>query len=62
MNLPDDIYSQRCLRPCATTRPRHASTLLVFDAVEDTIVQIEAKLSYRRCTVCSLQSVVYFPF
>jgi len=43
-------------------KARHASTLLVFDAVEDTIVQIEAKLSYRRCTVCSLQSVVYFPF
>jgi hypothetical protein len=34
-----------CWSPCATTRPRHASTLLTFDAVVDAIGQIEAKSS-----------------
>jgi NifU-like protein involved in Fe-S cluster formation len=31
------------LEPVRDSRARHASTLLVFDAVEDAIAQIEAK-------------------
>jgi NifU-like protein involved in Fe-S cluster formation len=33
----------RALEPVKDYKARHASTLLVFDAVEDAIAQIEAK-------------------
>jgi NifU-like protein involved in Fe-S cluster formation len=44
------------LEPVRDYKARHASTLLVFDAVEDTIVQIEAKLAARRGTIGSKRS------
>jgi NifU-like protein involved in Fe-S cluster formation len=36
------------LEPVRSYKARHASTLLVFDAVEDAIAQIEAKRAARR--------------
>jgi NifU-like protein involved in Fe-S cluster formation len=45
------------LEPVRDYKARHASTLLVFDAVEDTIVQIEAKLAARRSTIVSKEHV-----
>jgi NifU-like protein involved in Fe-S cluster formation len=45
------------LEPVRDYKARHASTLLVFDAVEDTIVQIEAKLAARRSIIVSKEHV-----
>jgi NifU-like protein involved in Fe-S cluster formation len=45
------------LEPVRDYKARHASTLLVFDAVEDTIAQIEAKLAARRGTIGSKEHV-----
>jgi hypothetical protein len=45
------------LEPVRDYKAQHASTLLVFDAVEDTIVQIEAKLAARRGTIGSKEHV-----
>jgi NifU-like protein involved in Fe-S cluster formation len=41
---PDDGWPElKLLEPIRTYKARHASTLLVFDAVEDAIRQIEAR-------------------
>lgn len=41
---PSDVWPEtELLEPVRTYKARHASTLLVFDAVEDAIRQIEAK-------------------
>ena len=40
---PDDWPELKLLEPVRTYKARHASTLLVFDAVEDAIRQIEVR-------------------
>jgi NifU-like protein involved in Fe-S cluster formation len=45
------------LEPVRDYKARHASTLLVFGAVEDTIAQIEAKLATRRGTIGSKEHI-----
>jgi NifU-like protein involved in Fe-S cluster formation len=42
-DAPDAWPELKLLEPVRTYKARHASTLLVFDAVEDAIRQIEAK-------------------
>ena len=42
---PGDWPELELLEPVRTYKARHASTLLVFDAVEDAIRQIEVRLA-----------------